>query len=173
MPIENEVKFIVDDKLGELWTNLILNDFKKSHIVQHYLNKDTRIRKITKSSTTYIFSFKKPTPDGTIEVECPISEDDYNSLIKTATNSLEKIRFKKKYDNITWDVDYLRNLNSTYFVMAEAEMPVNQKSPEHIPPFIEKHIIYTVPDNDKRFSNKCLSDPEWAEKMLNEISKKN
>ena len=67
-------------------------------------------------------------------------------------------------------VDFLRDEEGrVYFVMAEVEMPRFQALPEHIPEEIVGHILHSVAADDNRFTNKKLSDRDYARKMLAKI----
>lgn len=91
-----------------------LPDAQISDIVQTYLLSDKgerRVRKWTENGTsTYISTYKEKRP-GTLkrlEIEAEITEEEYNSLLKTADptmNPLHKKRYTIPYGSHTAEID--------------------------------------------------------------------
>src|SRR5687768_7644626 len=119
MPVENELKFVLhvkEEKIASLAKRVYL-------IEQGYLhcNKSltVRIRKQTeKKKVKHIMTLKQKTSK-VIEIEKRINEEDYTELSSVCTDWVRKVRYVVG----SWEVDFFKNDNNTYFVMAEIEMP--------------------------------------------------
>ncbi len=158
MPVENERKYVLrpDFDAGRLagWT--------RHDIRQAYLDDGPRIRQ---RDEDFIFTYKKWVPQAgeLVEIETPISEDDFNLLWPLCVQRIAKIRYVLMTDDVEWVVDFLRDDNGqVYFVLAEAELPRGQAAPNHIPAEIAGGILHAVDAADNRFTNKKLSDQAYA-----------
>ena len=166
MPIENERKYVMppDFDAAEL------DGWARFDIRQGYLDDGPRIRQI---GDVFLFTYKKwvPYAKELVEIETVLSIDDFNLLWPLCVESLVKTRYVKRTDDGEWVVDFLRDEEGrVYFVMAEVEMPRFQALPETIPPEIAGHILHSVAADDNRFTNKKLSDRDYARKMLAKIA---
>jgi CYTH domain-containing protein len=144
---------------------------KVYRIEQGYLFNDkgltVRIRKQVNRKTCYWMAVKtRVGPRRVIEVEKKISERDYLEMSVKASGWLAKFR----YVIGDWEVDFFKNGEETYFVMAEIELPDGVEKPSKIPHFISKSLLYAVPAEDCRFSSKKLSDVKYAREILAKVS---
>lgn len=53
--------------------------------------------------------------------------------------------------------------------IAEIEMPENQLKPNSLPDIVKNNLIYEVPLNDTRFSNKLLACQKYSINLLREF----
>lgn len=168
MPIENEIKYLLDlnskleSKIGKLTK-------KQYYIEQSYVGKSGRIRlqRDRHGEIKRFFTFKQIVENETVEIEKKIDFVDYELLSKVSTSLVKKTR----YDVDGWEIDFFKVGLETYFVMAEIELPRGVKEPSGLPDFIKDNLIYVVDQNDLRFSSKKISDVEYAKKILEEIKK--
>jgi CYTH domain-containing protein len=174
MPVENELKYVLDDPTGNLEEWLSGQAIMVYDILQAYLDADTRIRQFTtlaNGETNWILSFKRKIAGKQIEIEAPMTQADFLSLLPTADVVLTKRRYRIITDTADWDIDFLKNKKSeTYFVLAEAEMSDGQTDPGIIPEDIINHMIFEVGELSG-FGNKKLSDPRYAGSVLKELRK--
>jgi hypothetical protein len=184
MPVENEQKFILSLKPSDIVK--LCNDYNGSvnKIKQGYIN-DARFRNQASISgiidehfdqkwfhNKSYFTWKYFQDDQLYEFEMEIENDEFKKLWKNTTDRIEKIRVKFYQKDVIWATDFLfkETVNHHYITIAECEMPVDWKSPKHIPAMIKKNIIYTVPRNDGyKWTNKLLADTVYCSKMLKEI----
>ncbi len=178
MPVENERKYIIHEGKGveEIFKIEAEKFFK---IEQKYLSIgkgfSVRVRKSIQTArvpgikfeseiaTSYSMTVKKNVGAQVVEIETRISEADFNKLWPTAFNKVMKFRYI--YNG--WEVDFFKDANqANYFGVAEIELPVWQREPRSIPDLINKQIIYPVPIEDKRFSNKKLGNVGYAINLL-------
>ncbi len=165
MPIENEIKYILSSKLSED----LLNTWKKISVRQGYLNDGPRIRQY---GDEYIFTYKRWLKDenAQVEIETDLSEKDFQRLWALCTKFVTKNRYIKKDGDIEWAVDFLKDKNGdTYFTLAEAEMPEGMAAPKNILEEIKPYIIYQPQKGDKKYTNKKLSNIDYAKKRLKKI----
>lgn len=177
MPTENERKYILTLDCEEEITSYA----KKRHdIKQAYLaaknGMTLRIRDFATSSKTktqerYQICLKQQTAERVIEIEKKINKRDFDDLWNHSVSKLEKTRydilFKIGTQKYLWEVDFFKRFSddgevSTYFAMAEHEMPEGQIDPDVIPDLIKKHLIYEVPLSDDRFGSKKIADVDYA-----------
>ena len=174
MPVENELKYVLDDPTGNLEGWLSNLDILGYDILQAYLDADTRIRRFTSlddGSVDWILSFKRKILGKQIEIEAPMTEADFTSLLPTADVVFTKRRYKVKTTSAEWDIDFLKDKKlGTYFVLAEAEMPDGQTDPGVIPQDIINHMILEVGELSG-FGNKKLSDTKYATTLLKDLRK--
>ena len=174
MPIENERKFIIyetdatERKFAERSEQVI-------PIKQRYLitdkGKSGRIRQEKfKDEMKYSFTFKMDCdiPGEVVEIETAISPDDFNKLWFKGTGEVTKVRYKYQ----GWDVDFFKYFDRNYIAIAEIELPSGVKQPTLIPALILENLIYQVPMEDKRFSNKKIGNLSYAISLLDELKVK-
>lgn len=107
---------------------------------------------------------KRDVEGQTIEIETPISQEDFDSLWSVTSGKVVKNRYVYQ----GWEIDFFKDGKNNYFAIAEMELPAWQEAPSSIPDLLKPYIIYTVPPGDGRFSNKRLGDIPYAEKLLRE-----
>lgn len=173
MPIENERKYVLRLETPEKEFGKIA-DFVED-IEQIYLmygkKQSVRIRKSLLFRPDkyvefkYKMTFKQDVGRKTVEIETPISPEDYDMLGK---QSLLKFR-KWRYRVDEWEVDFFKLKDKVYFVQAEIEMPEDQKKPETIHPLIQENLIHAVKRGDGRFSSKKLGDAKYAQRLMNSL----
>ncbi len=165
MPIENELKYILPLDFDAS----SLNGWEKYDIRQAYLNDGPRIRQI---DATYLFTYKKwiPQVKELVEIEVALTQDDFDLLWSQRVQSLEKTRYLKQIGEAEWVMDFLRKPDGDVFVvMAEVELPRYVAAPDSIPDEIAPYILYAVEAGDNRFTNKKLSDPDYAARIYEDI----
>jgi hypothetical protein len=69
----------------------------------------------------------------------------------------------------TWEIDFFKDSGSTYFVLAECELPSHIHPPKGMPDIVADNLIFTVPDNDPRFKNRRLADPIQTKILLHDL----
>ena len=70
------------------------------------------------------------------------------------------------------NVAKLGSWHNLYFVQAEVELEEGSNKPEEIPEFLREFLLYEVPLTDDRFSNKRLSDVEFASRLYKSLVEK-
>jgi len=175
MPIENERKFVLDDLSGSLEARLGAQPgTRQLHLRQAYLDASgLRIRSIEEAGKVrHIFSYKRPVDDQMVEIETEIAAADFERLWKIRRETLQKARLTWRDGHFQWDVDFFkRDDGSTYFALAEVEMPEGETSPPPPPAILAPHVLVLAPRNDPRFTSKRLADQEHAERLLAEVMK--
>lgn len=175
MPIENERKFVLRLNVSEG----IFHDAADSveDIEQVYLisgkKQSLRCRKVTKVrgkdiELVYNMTFKQEVDKKVVEVETDIDARDYRLLKKASTSVLQKTRYRIG----EWEVDFFKSDGKTYFVMAEIEMPENQKKPDSIPTLINENLVHVVKRGDKRYTSKKLCDVKHAQRLYLSLFKR-
>lgn len=171
MPIENERKYVI------LETEAVERKFAAVAQVaipirQRYVVTEkgmaVRVRCSELEQPEYVFTFKKDVDGECIEIETKISEADFNKLWGKATNEVNKIR----YIHEGWEVDFFKKDGFNYLAVAEIELPPKKKEPNIIPLLVMESLIYVVPIEDKRFSNKKLGDVEYSVSLLDTLKVK-
>jgi hypothetical protein len=166
VPIENELKYV----LPRDFDAARLSGWDRQDIRQAYLDDGPRIRRI---DSDYLFTYKKWVPQAgeLVEIETAISHEDFELLWPLCVESLRKTRYVRSIDDAEWVVDFLQDAScETYFVLAEVEMPRFAKAPDSIPPEIRDSIVHSVAADDNGFTNKKLSDPDYARKLYDRIT---
>ncbi len=171
MPIENERKFVI---LESPETEQIIFDQSEQtlRIEQKYLIIDkgisVRIRQtINDGMHSYRLTVKQNVAGQVVEIETPISEDDFRKLWTTGINKITKTRYIYQ----GWEIDFFKNEGINYLAIAEIELTPWQKEPESIPKLIQNYLIFAVPIEDNRFSNKKLGNIKYAIDLLNSVKK--
>ena len=166
MPIENERKYVLPADLdaGRL------DGWKRYDIRQAYLDDGPRIRQ---KNDEYFFTYKRWIPEVSelVEIETGISHDDFSLLWSHRVQALEKTRFENRDGDVEWVVDFLHDSSGgIYFVLAEVELPRGQAQPDHVPDEIAGSILYAVAADDNRFTNKKLSDQDYARRLFEKVA---
>jgi CYTH domain-containing protein len=103
---------------------------------------------------------------GQLEIETDIVKEDFDILWKTAHKIVSKVRYVYR----GWEVDFFKNDNGkNYIAVAEIELPPKIKWPDVVPQIIKENIVYVVPIEDKRFSNKKIGNIKYATRLLENI----
>jgi CYTH domain-containing protein len=164
MAIENEVKYVLcngDDLESSLSRTMV-----PQRLEQAYLDGSARIRRIDEEAC--VFTYKHRLEDGSsIEIESPIDARSFDLLRRECSNSLRKHRFKLRDGPILWDVDFFKSGTdgTSYFAIAEAEMPVGMIRPASVHPLVREHLLFAVPRHDRRFSSFRLTDEVYARSL--------
>lgn len=185
MPAEIEFKFILDISQynRDAW---MLKAFEQKWTVedihQCYIGLDSRLRrvktvvskgkKVKKKRNKHIFTFKRAGINCVfpIEIQKNISKDDFDVLSPTCERKLTKIRYKFNINHGEWAMDFLYDHDgSIYFALAEYECKSSMNTTYDVISDLKDMIIYTVVPGDKRFSNRMLSDIDYAKKLYQEI----
>ena len=169
MPVENEYKFALYDPEGTLEEKLMASDYFRANIRQGYIRKGARIREwhdLQTNTVRYIFTYKHRVEDDVIEVETDISEDDFKKLWSIRELEVSKVRFKFIVDEFTWDVDFLKDQNNTYFSLAEVELPADERTVPVPPSTLKDYVLGGTGRHDKTLSNKRLLNVEYAKRVV-------
>lgn len=180
MPVEREWKVMIrpdpgleDEvaKVASLWCD----------IWQGYRLGGVRLRKASGhgQSPVHLFTFKdtvKPAarpidedsgdmPDidarVVIEVETPISPDDFEALRLTCSHTVNKTR----YFVGRWEIDFLRDANGVvYCVLAEYELADGEPDSAvgELPPVLAGKELGRAAPGKSKWTNKAFSDPAAA-----------
>jgi hypothetical protein len=103
-----------------------------------------------------------------VEIESSIDVDDFNKLWSKGTNQVTKTR----YIHEGWEVDFFKHGRHNYFGVAEIELPPGQKAPILVPHLVLENLIFIVPIDDKRFSNKKLGNISYTVSLLDALKVK-
>lgn len=173
MPIENERKFVLNEQTTDLEAELGALPGVSCHLLrQAYLDAPgLRIRSLEgEGETTHIFTYKRTVDGQVVEIETSLSAIDFARLWTQRLESLVKTRYSWADGAYHWDVDFFkRDDGSTYFTMAEVEMPEGQSEPPPLPDFLAKHLLMIAPALDPRFASKRIADQAHAMKLMAEI----
>lgn len=173
MPIENEYKWVLEPREPEVHDRLaapahVSPGFSIKFMRQGYLTPETRIREFKEEGLTeYVFSFKRPVNGRMVEIETPMSREDFDLLWTTCQTTLTKTRYKFSEGEVHWDVDFLGDGSRTYFALAEAEVPKDRPRPP-LHTLLEPFLIAPVDDN-KAYSSHALADRDYALARLDEL----
>lgn len=164
MPVENELKYVLPPDFDQAR----LVGWMRHDIRQAYLDDGPRIRQI---DAGYLFTYKKWLPDARelIEIETVIAREDFEALWPICVERVRKTRYIRQISDVEWVVDFLSDGDEVYFVLAEVEMPRYATSPGALPAEIRDAIVHSVQQDDNSFTNKKLSDPDYARKLYNKV----
>jgi CYTH domain-containing protein len=165
MAIENELKYV----LPLTFNKQALAGWKFIPVRQGYLDNGPRIRQYGEQ---YLFTYKRwiAAEKKLVEIETEISKLDFDRLWPECEIVLDKHRYVLIDGAYEWSVDFLlAESGQTYFVMAEVEMPENEKAPPSIPSAIENDIFFSPAQDDVRFTNIKLADQKFAATLLKEL----
>jgi CYTH domain-containing protein len=174
MPIENERKFVLDETGGLEPALAELAGVSRRVLRQAYLDASgLRIRAIeAPDSTRYVFSYKRPVGQQTVEIETDIAAVDFERLWTLRRETLRKVRYSWDEGRFHWDVDFFKaDEDRTYFTLAEVEMPEEETEPPPLPPRLAEHLIARVALGDPRFTSKRLADQAHAARQLSELGR--
>lgn len=185
MPIEREFKYVLrqDVALEEsLMSKVEQHQLSVIDIKQGYLSKGGRVRgktwlyrsgaKTEATEIEYIFTYKHPLTKqpGALEIETSISNEDFLLAWSETSHQITKTRYVLHCtERGVWEIDFFKNGNETYLVMAEFEIPAGCDGPEELHPFVQEHLLYAVAEDDNRFKNQKLCDPSKVAELLKEI----
>lgn len=173
MPIENERKFVLNERATSLEAELGALPGVSRHLLrQAYLDAPgLRIRSLEgEGETTHIFTYKRTVDGQVVEIETDLSAIDFARLWTQRVETLVKTRYSWADGAYHWDVDFFkRDDGSTYFAMAEVEMPEGQSEPPPLPDFLAKHLLMIAPALDPRFTSKRIAVQAHATSLLAEI----
>jgi CYTH domain-containing protein len=186
MPIEKERKFVIRVDSEEEISKLARC---KKLIKQGYLcsANGTTVRIRSEDAKNFILTVKSKVHGYCIEMETGIAWKDFNLLwFGPTTNKLTKYRYVIPFvpdvakdrgattSTCKWEVDYFKDEeNNNYIAVAEYEysefasfdfwMP-------KLPDWIERNLLYAVPEGDNKWSSKNLADKETALELLESIN---
>ncbi|WP_422014003.1 hypothetical protein [Reyranella sp.] len=173
MPIENERKFVLNEGALSLEAELSGRPGVARHLLrQAYLDAPgLRIRSLEgEGETTHVFTYKRTIDGQVVEIETGLSAIDFARLWTQRRETLVKVRYSWTEGRYHWDVDFFkRDDGSTYFAMAEVEMPEDQIEPPPLPDFLATDLLFVAPALDPRFTSKRIADQAHATKLLAEI----
>lgn len=173
MPIENERKFVLNEKEEGLEAELARRPGVSRRLLrQAYLDAPgLRIRSLEgDDGTEHVFTYKRTIEGQVVEIETGLSAIDFSRLWTQRKETLVKVRYSWADGRYHWDVDFFkRDDGSTYFAMAEVEMPEEQDEPPPLPDFLAAHLLMTAPAMDPRFTSKRIADQAHAMKLLADI----
>jgi CYTH domain-containing protein len=175
MPTENERKFVLRND-RELERRLAqAPGITRSLIVQAYLDTPgVRIRAIEVAGEVHrVFTFKRPVDGQVVEIETELDPADFTRLWKLRRETLQKVRYSWPDGRFKWDVDFFKTSGgSTYFALAEVEMPEHVRVPPPVPPCLAGYVLGQAPEGDPRFTSKRLADQSHAGRILHEIAER-
>lgn len=175
MPIENERKFVLDED-GGLEAGLAKTPgVARNFLRQAYLDSSgVRIRSIeADGKIDHVFTYKRTIKGQVVEIETALSAIDFKRLWTQRRETLQKVRYSWNEGHFHWDVDFFkRDDGSTYFAMAEVEMPEEDTEPPPLPAHLSAHLLGVAPAGDQRFTSKRLADQVHATALLADISRK-
>jgi len=166
MPTEHEYKTVISLDLANDFHHPTLVKMAKEHqhIKQGYLDSGdgmtTRIRCI--DNQKWILTFKQKVGDRIIEIEQELDDRDGQDLWSICVRKLKKNRYVIEDNGIKWELDFFNNENNIYFVLLEVELPEGSSRPKTVPEFLKEYVLYEVPLTDSQFSNKLLSEVNFA-----------
>ncbi len=175
MPIENERKFVLDED-GRLEAGLATTPgVARNFLRQAYLDSSgVRIRSIEAAGKTdHVFTYKCLVEGQVVEIETGLSAIDFKRLWTQRKETLQKVRYSWNEGPFHWDVDFFkRDDGSTYFAMAEVEMPEEDTEPPPLPVHLSAHLLGVAPAGDQRFTSKRIANPAHAAALLADIRRK-
>jgi len=158
---ENELKYVLHENFNE---NALVG-WKRSEIKQGYLSDGWRLRDesgyLTRNLKTFVEGQLEPDED-----EYEISQAEFNNDWPKTNDRLVKTRYKLDIDDEEWVIDFFKDENGKFFIMAEVEMPEGRITPNHIPNLIRDNCIHEVKRNDERFFSKNIADKSHAAEMI-------
>ena len=166
MPVENERKYVLPPDFDSAG----LKGWARFEIRQAYLDDGPRIRQF---GGEYLFTYKKWVPDARelVEIETALSREDFDLLWPLCIERVRKTRHVMETADGEWVVDFLRDdAGEVYFVLAEVELPRGKAVPDGIPEALRDRILYAVAADDNRFTNKKLSDRDYARRLLEKVA---
>lgn len=176
MPIENERKFVLNEQATELEAELGCRPGVARHLLrQAYLDAPgLRIRSLEGGGETeHVFTYKRTIEGQVVEIETGLSAIDFERLWTQRNETLQKVRYSWNEGLFHWDVDFFkRDDGSTYFAMAEVEMPEDHAEAPPLPERLSAHSLGAAPAGDQRFTSKRIANPDHAAALLADIRRK-
>ena len=187
MPIERELKYVLrpTTEVADQLLRLHRNKGWQCHLIeQAYIASGARIRRKTpfifpempdKTNPEHTFTYKHDLPDfSVVEMECPITDFDFDCMWTCAETRLTKVRYSKKKDTgEQWDIDVfilsvpqLGGLLEPYCIVAECELPHGVVLPAKLPGVVNRNLIHRVRPGDKGFASKQIADHEKITSIL-------
>jgi CYTH domain-containing protein len=169
--VENEVKYIL-----KIDPSFDVTGWDAIAIEQHYLPNSVRIRRSSfMQDSTFTINHKSLRSDGAYnELEYDISIDVFNLLKRQQSLAqVKKTRFTKQFGDELWAIDLLATgpAWTSYFVIAECEMPENRISPLTIPLQVTNNLLFSVPrEETSLYSNYRLADVGYARAIYESIA---
>jgi len=182
--VENEVKYIL-----KIDASFDTTSWDAIAIEQHYLPNSVRIRRSSfMQDSTFTINYKSFIQDSTFTIchKTLRSDNSYNeleydidvqvfNLLKRQQSlaSIKKTRFTRQFGDELWAVDLLATgpTWTTYFVIAECEMPENRIAPLSIPTQITNNLLFAVPREETTlYSNYRLADLGYARAIYESIA---
>lgn len=168
--VENEVKFVLnlESKFSTAGWDVIA-------IEQHYLPNDVRIRRSSLlQDSEFTINHKSLRDDGAYnELEYLISVHVFNLLKQQQSLAqVKKTRFSKMLGDELWAIDLLAHgpAWTTYFILAECEMPEGRVAPLHIPQQVSDNLLFAVPKSQTSlYSNYRLANVSYADFIYERI----
>lgn len=167
MSIEKEYKFLLKNDFFEDFSR----KYGYSSIIQRYIAKGTRIRKVVKGiSEIYLFTFKKMSSKGLVEIETSITKEDFENLSEDIISEIKKKRISfemkiKNNMNVHFDIDEFEK-NNEKFVIMEIEVDKDEDlEMDCIPEKIRYNILKEVSGIDC-FYNENMSKIGGMEECL-------
>lgn len=178
MAIENEFKFIlqVSPELRDMLRHEeIPDDFEYGYcdrIEQFYLSDHVRFRHVPDAEHPHIFTFKQMIDGRLLEIETPVSAEDFDLAKKAATHGLKKERHvvyeHLDEGSLKWEIDFLFDGEEQYFALVEIEVPEDSEVPL-FPPFLKPYLVQRVPqEHNIYFTNFRLTDVAYARTAVEE-----
>lgn len=164
MPIEKEWKFVLFSARAALKVATLCLP-APLRIEQGYLEPGTRVRRVqSETGTKHFFTWKRKLRTGEpMEIEPPISLDDYRLLKEECPASLVKDRWELPLEGCggKWDMDaFLDEQGFRCFWMAEVEThPDNQWKTGEMHPMLDGLVAWAVPYEHPAFFNYALCQP--------------
>lgn len=176
MPTEHEYKYAISLDMFKETPETKLKVTCEKHLIieQGYLafskGYSSRIRSVTElGRTKWFHTLKQKVSSRVVEVEKKLDDRDGIDLWTCCVGKLKKDRYVFTHERDKWEVDLLKYHDTVYFVIAEVELSEGAPRPKSLPPFLSKHVLYEVPLDDDRFSNKRLGDVTYAKGLYLQI----
>lgn len=180
MPTENEFKIVLKNTSDTLKIINAIAD-NRIYIEQAYIKGNGawqwRVRKSDSDITgiSYLSTIKLKKKNRLIELNQEIDKRDYDDIVNEASSVLYKYRYEIYDDHRQkWEVDIFQDPKnkSFYFTMAELEVPEGVVNIEYIPPFIQDHALFYVPqEQNNKYSSKKMVNVKYADKLRNKLMK--
>lgn len=168
MPVEFEMKFVLKD------AEKLLGQFREEDLIridQIYLKDGARFRRLQQGQKIkHVFTYKTKIAGKLLEIETPVSQEDFELAEQGKVRELHKIRViaRDPHTALVWDVDFLLDANrQIYFAMAELEREDGDHSPVYLADFLRPHVELAVPyEHSTIFTNHKLTDEAYAATVL-------
>lgn len=182
MAIENEFKYLIGtDVMGDLHKKLKTRklehgDVRELEITQFYINDTySRVRKTVENGlASYTHTSKYQVYKDTLEIETPITERDYCSIIKTQKGfTITKNRLVTVYNDMTWEIDFFKSesfLGEFFLNVVEVEVPETVKKHPQLPKFLLPYCVHEISKWDESFHNRNIICASRAFKNANDTT---